>query len=512
VRVEFPTRISLTKTLIFGFVLFCVQQLEHTDLTFSILFLGFIVIGNIAFNAGGGFSKASGAYVFLFALLTAGIGVVWKAVLGEPANSNLLAPQLDMACYTASMFMLLLVILANKKLTGDSKGIAPGDLDYTLSALGCLILGLTLMALNALGAGGPGSLLSVLNQLSQFLPLAIILGTIGAIRDSDGRRTVSFVSGLAMVVVFVSGAIVFSKQGMFMSMACWFVGISFVRFRLRLPHFIVIAAFGVFAFTLAPLIAQGRQMVSESATIKDRIIMVAYIVTHTGLVRQMETESNEHRMELQGKYGYYNSSQGFIERLSILSVDDTFFNYTNKGNYIGYSPIVGYYENFIPHFLVPDKPVPIGGNFYAHEIGGFLAEGDDSTGISFSPVAEAYHIDGWTSIMLLLPAIWLSLFVGMDYICGDLRRSPWGLLVVVIFAHEAAESLLGSLVWLSGYGVLSLIVAIVFCTYFAPVVGALFYGGNRMAERASPPMFFPAGMHAPIDRKLWRRPATWLKR
>ncbi len=511
-RVKFPTRISPTKTLIFGSVLFCVQQLEHTGLVFSLLFFGFIVIANFAFNAGGGFSRASGAYVYLFALLTCGLGVTWKAVLGEPADSNLLVPQLDMACYAASMLMLLLVILANKKLTGTAKGIAPGELDYTLAALGCLVLGVAQAMLNTIGAGGPGSILAIINQLSQFFALAIILGTIGAIVDSGGQRSVNFISGLAMAMVFIGSMLAFTKQGMLTPIACWLVGASFLHFRLRLVHYIVIGAFAVFAFTVMPLIGEGRIYAPAGASYPVRAALVYHILTNLKEAKEQETETLANVVAFQGKSGYYNTPQGFMERLSILSVDDAFFNYTNKGNYIGYRPIIEDYENFIPHFLLPDKPVPIGGNYYAHEIGGFLADADDSTGISFSPVAEAYHVDGWVGVFLLLPAIWLSLFVGVDYICGDLRRSPWGLLVVVIFAHAAAESLLGSLIWISGYGNLGLIFAIVFCTYFAPVVGALFYGGNRTAERASPPMFFTSGGLGQSNNRLWKNPVSWLKR
>ena len=501
-RIELPTRFPLEKTLVFASVLFCVQQAEHTGLVFSLLFFGFIVLGNVAFNVGGGFSRASGAYVFLFGFLTAGIGVFWKAVLGEPADSNLLVPQLDMAVYTASMFMLLLVIVANRRLTGRAPGIAPGQLDYTLSALGCLVLGSTQTLVNAMGGGGPGSLLSIVNQLSQFFPLAIILGTIGAIQDSGGRRSINFISGTAMAMVMAGSMVAFTKQGMFTPMACWVVAAAFTRFRLRLVHYAVLGSFAVFGFIVIPLIAEGRMVVSPDAGYAARATVVYHILTHLGEAREQEKETAANVVAFQGKSGYYNNPQGFLERLSILSVDDTFFNYTARGNYIGYQPIIDDYENFIPHFLDPDKPVPIGGNYYAHEIGGFLAEADTSTGISFSPMAEAFHVDGWIGIFLLMPAIWLTLFVPVDYICGDLRRSPWGLLVVVIFSHVAAESLLGSLIWISVYGTLSLVLAILFCTHFAPIVGALFYGGNRLSERASPPMRFPRSMRDRVQGRV----------
>jgi hypothetical protein len=481
-RLELPVRIPLTKTLLFASALFCVQQFQHTSLVFSVLFFAFVVLGNMAFNVGGGFSRASGAYVFLFAMLTTVIGVVWKSVLGEPADSNLLVPQLDLACYTASMAMLLLVILLNKVITGSSQGIARGEVDYTLAALGCLIPAILETILNALGAGGSGSVLSALNQLSQFFPLATILGTIGAIKDSGGRRSVNAVSAFALGLDFLLGTLAFSKQGMLTPMVCWLIGAAFMRFKLRVIHFIVIPLCAVFAFSVAPLMATGRIYVGEGASYAARAVIAFNILAHLREARQDQIDSNNALIETQGHVGYYNTPQGFLERLSILSVDDTFFNYTDRGNYIGYHAVLENYENFIPHFLLPDKPVPVSGNFYAHQIGGYLADADDSTGISFSPVAEAYHIGGWPGILILLPAVWLSLFVSVDYICGDLRRSPWGLLVVLIFSHSAAESLLGGLIWISGYGSLGIVLAILFTTEIAPVLGALFYGGNRKTQ------------------------------
>lgn len=509
-RLILPVRISPAKTLVFASVLFCVQQAEHTDIVFSLLFFAFLMLGNIAFNLGGGFSRASGAYVFLFTLLTAGFGVTWKAVLGEPANSNLLVPQLDMAVYAASQLMLLLVIAANKKLVGGAQGIASSDINYKLSALGCLVLAVTQTVLNGLGFGGPGSLLSILNQLSQFYSLAIILGTVAAIKESDGRRSINFVSAISMVLVFFSSMLSFTKQGMFTPIACWLVAAAFMRLRVRTIHVIVVGVFCVFGYTVIPLIGEGRTRASENAGYGERAAIVYQIVTHLGEARQAEADAQASVVAFQGKSGYYNQPQGLIERFSILSVDDTFFNYTNKGNYIGYRPIVENYENFIPHVIDPDKPVPIGGNYYAHQIGGFLASDDDGTGISFSPMAEAYHVDGWVGIFLVLPAIWLSLFLGADYICGDLRRSPFGLLMVVMFAHAAAESLLGSLIWISGYGNLGLVVAILFCTYFTPVVGALFAGKNRFSERASHTLDLSGNGVVPLAAPLLRKPDPWV--
>ena len=94
-------------------------------------------------------------------------------------------------------------------------------------------------------------------------------------------------------------------------------------------------------------------------------------------------------------------------------------------------PIYQYFGNLLPHFLNPNKQITFGGNFYAHEMGSGLAEDDYSTGISFSPVAEAFHCEGWGGILWLLPVIWILLFSSVDFVVGDMTKYPWGLMVVV---------------------------------------------------------------------------------
>ncbi len=415
-----------------------------------------------------------------------------------------------MACYTASMFSLLLVIVATKKLVGLSRGIAPVEPNYTLSATGCLIVGILQTILNNFATGGTGSFMSAFNQLSQFYPLAIILGTIGAIRESGGRRSVNFVSSMAMALVFASGTLVFSKQGMLMSGACWIVAAAFTRYKLRLINVIALALFGYFAFAISPTIAAGRQRIREGAGNLDRAALVYEIVTHMHEFKEIEQESEEHVLETQGRSGYYNEHQGLVDRLSMLSVDDTFFNYASKSNHIDYKPVLDNYENLIPHVIDPDKPVPLSGNYYAHQIGGFLAGDDDSTGISFSPIPEAFYVGGWAGIFLLLPFIWLCLFCTVDYICGDLRRYPWGLFMVVVFAHSAPESLLGGLIWLTGFGNLGLVIGILFCTYVTPVIGALFSGKNRFAERASKTLDLSGQGVVPLTAPLMKNPNRWI--
>ncbi len=105
-----------------------------------------------------------------------------------------------------------------------------------------------------------------------------------------------------------------------------------------------------------------------------------------------------------------------------------------------------------------------------------LGADDFTTGISFSPVAEAYHCEGWGGILWLLPVIWILLFSSIDFVVGDMTKYPWGLMVVVWFAHMVPEQLLVGMIYFIGYGNFGMLLAIIVVTRIAPVLGALFRG------------------------------------
>jgi hypothetical protein len=494
--------------MLFAAVMFGVQILEHTSLAYSLLYLGFFVLSVVAFNVAGGFSTVPGAYVFWFSMLSNIVGVTTKAALGQAADANLSTPLLDIACYTCSAFMLLLVVVANKTFDLRPRSIAvrldAGNLNFTRVALGCLISGIAVQLLDTFASSlaGPGSALAALNQLNVFFPLAMIFGTVGAIKDSGGRRSTSFVSALSIGTAFTIGTLAFSKQGMISPMVCWAVGAAYMRLKLRKVHFLVLALCTIFTLKVANPLSSVRDEVPEGATQTDRLELLIHAITHWDEVKARQANEREFALEHDEGGGYFNNADvGILGRFTIVPVDDVMFSYTAKGHYVGYTTVLLNFEGWVPHFIAPNKVSGYNGNYYAHEVGGFLAADDFTTGISFSPVAEAYHIGGWPALFLLLPAIWWLMFATIDFIAGDMRFSPWGLFLVLYFAHAGAESLLSGLIYYTGYGNLSMIFAMFFCTRMAPIIGSIFHGRSNVAPPAPPAPPAPAAL-------VQRLPAT----
>lgn len=498
VRLELPTRIPLSKVFVFASVFFCVQQFQNTGLYFSMLYFAFVILSVITFNFAEGFSRLTGAYVFWYSTLIVIVGVTWKAILGEPADSNLFSPLLDISLYTTSMVMLLFVTLLNRKMDfrplGVGGGFSTAELNYTAAGLGCVVVWLGILYAVPIFGNAPGGIVSALTQVNVFGPLGIILLTIGALKDSGGRRSVNLISQGVFVYIAYQGLISYSKQVMILPMVCWAVGAFYARLKVRFVHVVAVILMVVVSFAFISPLSASRDLAEDKDNL-GHIEVAYYLLTHWSYfqahVKQLQ-ENEAAGNEGNGTNFYYNTPQGsLIERLSMIAPDDQLFTFTAQGHYEGMAPIYEYFGNLAPHFLNPNKQSIYGGNLYAHEMGSGLAEDDHTTGISFSPVGEAFHCVGWGGVFWLLPMIWIMLFSSVDFVVGDMSRYPWGLMVVVYFAHAAPEQLVGGMIYFLGYGNFGMMLAIIVVTRIAPILGTLFLGKNptpavRRLARARP--------------------------
>jgi hypothetical protein len=371
-----------------------------------------------------------------------------------------------------------------------------------LASLGCIIANQFTVWANEFLPQGNGSLVAIINQENVFLPLAVLLGTVYTIRTTGGRRSWNVITIFASVLMFLGGLLSYSKQGMFTWFICWLVAAASQRYRLRLWQIVGLVVFAIYSvMILSPLSQVGRALIPEGATSWQRADLTADLLSHPLRLREtytgMVSSGAPGEEEPLFARSYFDTPQGLLDRLTIIKSDDRLVTYTLQGHTDGYQRFIYYFINWIPHFILPNKErfAPPGaaeaGNYYAHETGGFLAPGDFTTGISFSPTAEAFHLEGWLGILLFGTIVWVLLFTSVDLICGDLRRSPFGLIAAVAFAHVAPESLLSGLVLFIWTGNIAIIIAIVFCTYFAPILGALL-----SSEADSPGSFSPAS-HLP---------------
>jgi hypothetical protein len=499
VRLPFPERVPLVPVSLFAILICAIQLYEGTSAPFSLGCFFFIVIAALTFNVGGGVTRPSGGYIFFYAALTVIIGITWKAILGEPADSNLRNPLLTITVFVSGISMMLLAVFISTKLKTKRAllGKLVTDANMQTATVGCMIAGVAIFGFNTIAVGGGGTVLSALNQLNRFFPMAIILGVIHTIRRSGGSRSVNLPVLISGGFLFGGGIVGFSKEGILTPFLCWVIAAASQRYKLSRAQLVAGLLGTLFIFQyLVPYSQYGRSFRAD--TFLGNVEVSVSLLSELGYVREQYLSQANYVAEDQIA-GYFNTSQGFIDRLQELDIDDALIEQTRQFGTFGLYPIIASFENLVPHFIWPDKPAVFFGNVYAHEIG-ILGEGDESTGISFSPTAEAFHLAGWMGIFLIAPLLWLALFTVFDSLCGDVRISPWGLLAIVTFGHLAPEGGISQIVYALGYTAFGIVFAAVMGAYLMPIIGTFFIGPEGITlRRGAPIRSIPNRLHPPVS-------------
>jgi hypothetical protein len=498
-RLPFPDHVSLIAVSYFAGILCVIQLLQGTNPTFALFAAAYIMVAAIAFNVGGGFSRTPGAFVFFNSVLSLILGLCMKAYLGEPADSNLLAPLLTIAVYLFGMCMMLVAVYLSKRVRTKRAlmGKMVTDANMQTATVGCLVAGILIFAAGFFVPGGNGSVISALNQLNRFFPLAIVLGVINTIRRSGGTRSINLPVLLAVGIMFTIGVLSFGKEGMIAPFAAYLLAAASQRYRVSRAQLVIVILTTIFIFRyLVPYSQYGRTFKEESGAANVHTSLS--LLSNLGYVREQYLETSAGAYE-ERVYGYYNTPQGFFDRLQMISMDDALIHHTDQFGVFGPMPMIQAFYNIVPHFIWKDKPSLLVGNVFAHEVG-VLAESDESTGVSFSSTATAFHIAGWIGLFLLAPSVWFFLFLIFDSLCGDVRKTPWGLLVIVLFAHAAPEGDVTAMVYMCFYTVYAIVFAGIMGAYVMPIIGSLFIGPQGiMLRRGAPVRAIPNRLRPPVS-------------
>jgi hypothetical protein len=292
---------------------------------------------------------------------------------------------------------------------------------------------------------------------------------------------------LAGGLMFVEGVLGFSKEGMITPGVAWVLAVAAQRYKLSVGQIagMILAAAFLFYY-LVPYSQYGRNFQTRSRS--ENISTSLSMLGNLGKVRHDYEQNLSTVTDNDLVAGYFTTHQGFFDRLQMIGPDDSLNEFTNQGAVAGITPVYLYFINLIPHFIWKDKPSFGGGNFYAHQMGQLSDDDEGGTGISFSPASESYHLLRWTGTLLLLPALLIMLFTLFDSLCGDVRKSPWGLLMVLTFAHIAPEGGLGGMIYTMCYATVGIFFAAITATYLMPILGEVVIGPNSKIVRFRDPL------------------------
>jgi hypothetical protein len=489
-RIPFPERIPYSGAAIFTLAVAGVQRYQHTGTLFMLGCAAFTMIMTAAFNLAGGLRYVSGGFILFNGLLTLVFGILAKIGVGEAGDSGLYNADLTIAVYVAGAAGFLLAAAVTRKfrprqplLAGfiTDSNIKPAYIVLCVIGLALFYVPLVIPLPTALGY-----LWSSIAQVNFFLPVGILFGVIACIRESDGRRTASPFLVVVLVLGVVTLIFSFSKQSMFTPIVAWVLGCAYMRVRIRPWQLGVLAGVLSVAFYYGiPYSQYGREF--ESQPIYPR---TAYLLTHL----------NENRATFaqQGVQGdvlhYYQHPLYFMDRLTMVPIDDALVRQNSIYGEFGWAPFTDEFKRNIPSILWPDRP-----DFtnYSAIFGvsiGVLPDDDTTTGISFSPTAEAYRLGGWVGVLLVEAGFFCCVFLIADTVFGDSYLNPLTLFAIIAEAHLAPEAGLNGQVGLLLKGQAGVVAIALGVRYVFPVIASAFSvrGAGTSLLSGSPVVSGPA--------------------
>lgn len=465
-KVTLPSRVPITWLLSFALGMLALELVEGTSILMALIANAFIVVAGLAFNQAGGLQYPSGAYICFNALLSGLIGMIGKVTLGEPLQSNLLAPERTMTVYLVSMGVMYgaaLVTSTLRRPTGILQDTLAG-VDTNQIAAGCYLLA-TLPQYVL-----PVSVIATFIQFNYFGILAIMLPVYQRARMTDGRSSFSRVSLFVWAYLTIKfGIFEFSKEGMFAPTVAWAAAALAAGYRITVRKAVVLAVTVIPAvMILTPFSQIGRNYRGTA----DLTPVIIELLTHPSRTRQLYEEDALWTQLSTVSFHWFNKPQGLMDRLTLAPVDDALIYVTDHGHKGTTETFKSYLLNAIPRYVYPNKPMLHVGNDYAHEVG-LLADDDASTSVSFTGMADGYHQAHWYGVTLLAGSLYVVLFLVCDSVTGPVGRCRWALIYILWFSHLGAEGMLNAPVYGATTLTLAVLVAYMVATRFAPLLGAL---------------------------------------
>ena len=473
-HIPFPRRLSYVHLTVIAALLAVVLLGEGNDVSICLTVFSIMMVGTFAFNSAGGMVSPVGAYVFFTVLFTGIAGVVTKAILNEPLLENAPYAGRTLFIYLVGTCSMAVAVLVSKRLA-LRKPLLEGKLtneNTSRVVVGCLAGGILVPFVFVL-LFSTGTVFGIIRQLNIALPLAVLIAVYQRTRQTGGRSSFTWPALIGVLYTTYTGFVGFSKEGIFSAWLAWVVAAAAARLRVTIPQILITLGVGVTAILLVVPIAQyGRNFRVNGGNEAVALDLLSRPLEVRRLVKAKEVELPP---EL---YHWFRKPEGIMDRLTLVPIDGALIGRTDALGPIGLTNIGNYFINIVPHFILPDKAELNTGNQYAHEIG-MLAGDDHTTGISFSPFAEAYHVGGWMGILFVLPGVLIFLFTCITSVAGTTDQGPWALFFIAGFGHLAAEGSLIFPVYIASFGCEALLATAYFMIYITPVIGSLIIGPSR---------------------------------
>jgi hypothetical protein len=385
----------------------------------------------VTYNMLGGLSRISGFLFTAMAAATIVISQFAKVILFEPADKNLVAPDVTITVYAVFYFCAMLGVFV----FGWIRLQLPKPLEPTTASqlkvlyFIALVVGILANAVFYVNTwGGYQSVTSYSHSIGlAFSPLilfSIVLAVDQRIRKTNGRHSLSvWVIVSALAIAFYQ-YLQTSRQGLATPVVVYLLACYVRGYRFRARHYIgMLIAVVLFVAVISPFEIYSRSLMSDNLSFRDRLAK-AYSLLESPPSWQV-ISNVQADIETKSNYDEYYSQRGtfVLSRLSLIRADSDLIAACANGFHYGFKALKADLLTDVPRLLYPNKPNEDSG-LYIQGVVGQGDQSDTSNKWDITSISDSFGAFGWAGTVLFPMLILPMIFVVYDSMF-DLSR-PWG--------------------------------------------------------------------------------------
>ena len=430
------------------------QLATGTGVYAALLFTAAICFGLYSVWAAGGLLSAFGALNAILIGKFLLIGIALKILIGEPADSNLLAPESTAGVMALGFLGLLLGTRLQRHLPARRTALIPEIHSAEMYLALALVFffcgyGGYLIGLHADLAGDgiqTGGILGIARILSSVKSFAIVPAMYFA-SASGSRRFMTHPLVLAVLLIGILGGIFStSKLGAMESMV-FYVLVAGLEYGMRDRRVLLLAAAGVvyYAGIVYPYSQYVRSHGGREGGLSERLQAMQDVFERVASNHDDRDAMLAAAEDPNGSYLGHPSLRPFGRLAMVGQADRLIAASAQPESRTGWYTVIWGLKLALPSFLYPDKPIFGTGNYLAH-ITGEVGPHDQTTQGSYGVIANFFNAFSYTGAWLGTAVFFccfyevLQLFVGNPrWSAGAFGSSVWFLFIVTIFQHLVVE-------------------------------------------------------------------------
>ena len=436
-RIPFPTSIPMMQALLFFGGLLAVQLLEGTDPAFAMLMLIAQVFAVMAFNALGGMPDVAGSFCLFSLLPNVTVPEIAHAIVRQPGDYHILEPlktSAVCAIFYASIYLVarFVVMLPHPLPLLDRVKFSLNEL-RVVSVLSAILSLAIMTAALAAGEVRDGTILAALQHFYPLLnSLSVITATYVRLKSTDGRSAMNWYVALILAAAIIPGVLGASKEGMLTPPLCWLLVCAAGRYRFTRPQVAVLAGFLVVVWVFVyPYSQNARDVVRSARSFPERIAVIVAYFRNPATVEDTASNIDPDTSE----FGESSTKLSIVQRFSLLNSAGMLVNADNTEGFTGIERYFPAFLAIVPHFVWPNRPVPIASNELGHKAGFKMGANDTTTGIAISSPALFYDAGGWLGLPVYTVLDFLLYFFVLRSIVGNATQSIWGMMMIGATAY-----------------------------------------------------------------------------